>query len=704
MADAINMKLVENVETIEDAAIQKRLIRWRKLARTIFVVVAVISMVVAFIFAQNEQGQYLAGLEKRMGTSVHERVAVLSSWLASQEEKSKNIIDSDLFRMYATDVDSFDGDISSFLLRGGDDAPSDNDDGDTVVYLREQLPLLERTLRSFVQLNGFDSGRIINSSGQIYISTNSAIISLTEAQRRYIAQCIATGDAQFASIYMDPNRGPMWDIFMPIFAPQQSGPAVKVVAVLLMSAPAAKIISEAMTPSAMMVEGDTVTLVQKQGDSFYLIDLRNSAGLIPLSEPLELNENQSLPFDKRSGLKDPDSTYSMGAKLKQGDWWVIQEAEMSNHRAVLFGAWALAFGVALLVTLIVGLLGFAGWWNLVSKRHQKMAQEFYYLASQEKLQKSLLDSINTSVLDFICLKTLDGEYTYVNAAMAKAFEMEPARMVGKTDQDLFGYSTGKRLEVADRQVIQSGRAVSARETIYIAAKKNDFQISKVPYYDDNNSLDGIVSVFRDISEMVAAQERQNKAMDGIVEAMVTSVEMIDPYLRGHSDRVRILGEAVAQHLNMKEDSIITVKLAANLSQLGKLFVDRRLLEKEGVFTEEERIAMREHVEYAAKILRNIDFSLPIYETVYEMNERPDGTGYPQGLHQGQILPEALILGVVNTFCAMMRPRSYRDGLTVDKALELLKASPGQNDPKIVEALEQLVRSPLGDRVLSSFKR
>jgi HD-GYP domain-containing protein (c-di-GMP phosphodiesterase class II) len=123
-----------------------------------------------------------------------------------------------------------------------------------------------------------------------------------------------------------------------------------------------------------------------------------------------------------------------------------------------------------------------------------------------------------------------------------------------------------------------------------------------------------------------------------------------------------------------------------------------------VYTEEERIAMRQHVEYAAKILRNIDFSLPIYETVYQMNERPDGSGYPKGMRNGEIMPEALVLGVVNTFCAMMRPRSYREGLTVERALELIKANPGQNDPHIVAALEQLIHSPLGDKALASLKR
>jgi HD-GYP domain-containing protein (c-di-GMP phosphodiesterase class II) len=109
------------------------------------------------------------------------------------------------------------------------------------------------------------------------------------------------------------------------------------------------------------------------------------------------------------------------------------------------------------------------------------------------------------------------------------------------------------------------------------------------------------------------------------------------------------------------------------------------------------------VQYAAKIVRKIDFSLPIYSTLYQMNERPDGSGYPQGLKEGEITPEATVLCVVNTFCAMIRPRSYREGLSVERALEIMKANPGQNDATVVAALEQMIWSPLGERCLASLK-
>lgn len=698
------MHVTAGIKKIEEMGSDKRLQSWRTIALAVFVAVAIISSIFAYLYASNKEAEYLDSLNSRMQSSVEERMGMLSAWVTAQEDKGIRLVNSDLFRMYASDIDSLDeGDISGLLMRDPSAAPAPKPEGisdEDASYLREQLPLLERTLRSFVQLNGFLAGRVVTKSGQILINTNGTEIGLSDTQKQYIKQCVEQGTVQFAPLFVDPNRGLVWDMFMPVFPPQQAG--THVVAVMLLSVPASKILGEVTTASAMMAEGDNIRFLQKVGDEFFNVDAKSQT-ISQVAQVLVMDESGQLPFARRLSLSEETESFSLGHKLEQGGWWLVQESDVEVSNTIVRGFWAFAFGVALLLSLVVGLAGFALWWSRVSKRNQQLARQFYELAQQEQMQRGLLDSINASVLDFICLKKGDGEYTYVNKAMARALNRSPEKMIGHTDQEFFGYNTARRLEVADRKVIKSGKAAFSQETIFIENVPHEFQISKVPYFGEDEEVEGIVSVFRDITDMVRAQERQNKAMEGIVEAMVTAVEMIDPYLGGHSNRVKILAEAVAQNLNMSEESIATVKLAANLSQLGKMFVDRSLLEKQGVFTEEERAAMREEVQYAARILRKIDFSLPIYDTVYQMNERPDGSGYPQGLKGEQITPEATVLCVVNTFCAMIRPRSYRDGLSLEKSLEIMRANPEQNDPKVVAALEELVFSPLGDRCLASLR-
>ena len=116
-------------------------------------------------------------------------------------------------------------------------------------------------------------------------------------------------------------------------------------------------------------------------------------------------------------------------------------------------------------------------------------------------------------------------------------------------------------------------------------------------------------------------------------------------------------------------------MAAELSQVGKLFVPRELLTKTGKLSEEEQAEMARVPEHAYRVLRDIDFELPVPAAVHEMYERMDGTGYPRHLVGEAISVHARVLAVVNAFCAMVGPRSYRAGMSDDEALRILRGDP-----------------------------
>jgi len=82
-----------------------------------------------------------------------------------------------------------------------------------------------------------------------------------------------------------------------------------------------------------------------------------------------------------------------------------------------------------------------------------------------------------------------------------------------------------------------------------------------------------------------------------------------------------------------------------------------------------------------------------------MNERLDGSGYPKGLHGDEIGIQARVLSVANSFCAMIRPRSYRPAMSPEHALDNLRASTHSYDLHIVEALATALKTSRGNRVL-----
>ncbi|MDQ3720350.1 MAG: HD domain-containing protein [Actinomycetota bacterium] len=73
------------------------------------------------------------------------------------------------------------------------------------------------------------------------------------------------------------------------------------------------------------------------------------------------------------------------------------------------------------------------------------------------------------------------------------------------------------------------------------------------------------------------------------------------------------------------------------------------------------------------------------------HERPDGTGYPEGLHGDEVPLEARIIAAAAAYEAMRSDRPYRSALAADEAVEELRQGAGrQFDERVVEALLRIV--------------
>ena len=129
---------------------------------------------------------------------------------------------------------------------------------------------------------------------------------------------------------------------------------------------------------------------------------------------------------------------------------------------------------------------------------------------------------------------------------------------------------------------------------------------------------------------------------------------------------------------------------------------KELLTKTGMLSEEERALLRKHVGFARDALADIDFGLPVLEAITQMYERLDGSGYPAGLTNGAICEHARILAVANTFCALVRPRSYREAHGTDDALKILAETPPKYDGSIVKALRIYLNTEPGKAFMAQL--
>ncbi|MEF2145155.1 MAG: HD domain-containing phosphohydrolase [Desulfovibrionaceae bacterium] len=676
----------------------------KKKSRLFIFALASVTMAIAlavtlvFFGVSSKEEQLLDSIAKREELLASGRSHLVTTWLEDLSQQGDRLINSELFRIYASEVDVLQGDVSLLLSETGQELMEQSGKQDEETFmLAAQLPMMNRLLEEFVSYSGFLSGRIINKKSQTYIATDANVTSLTKRQIEAAGQVMVSGKPYFSALHSTPT-GMVMDISLPIFQTAEGDQRV-VVAVLQLSKLVSGKVTEFLANSPLVEQGYRTRLVQRSGDVFERIVPWEAEGLFRLENATLFDQAETIPFGLRGSVADGSEVYSYAMKIPTLDWWIVMEIDHGIATKELKSYTSTVTGIAVLATSALAFLFGVLWWWLVGRENRAVADEFRQLAETIEEQKIFLDSINATIPELIGLKDAEGIYVFANHTFAAAVGRSPEEMVGLDDSAVFGYDTAKRLAASDERVLAKGTPVSVNETIYLRSQKHHFQISKVPFEWPGAKARGILSVFRDNTDVVEAQERSKQVVQQTTDALVRTIEEIDPYLGGHT---RLMGEfsvEIARRMHMNDLDVTTVEAAANLSQIGKVFVDRDILNKPGKLTPEEFEAMKRHVEYSHNILKDIDFKLPVVEAIYQMNENPDGSGYPKGLKGSEIILPARILAVANGFCALIRPRSYRPAKPVEESLRIMEECSNQYSTDLVKVLREIVQSPIGEKLL-----
>jgi len=178
----------------------------------------------------------------------------------------------------------------------------------------------------------------------------------------------------------------------------------------------------------------------------------------------------------------------------------------------------------------------------------------------------------------------------------------------------------------------------------------------------------------------------------VMKAIASLIDAKDGYTHKHSERVAQFGVRLARHLGFDADSRAVVELSGLLHDVGKIGVPDAILNKPGKLTEEEFTQMRLHPVHGARILSQIQSErvVNILPGVKYHHERWDGKGYPEGLKGEEIPMLGRVLGVADFLDALTSDRSYRKGLTLEEAVNMVKDLEGQAfDPVVVKAALEL---------------
>jgi putative nucleotidyltransferase with HDIG domain len=177
-----------------------------------------------------------------------------------------------------------------------------------------------------------------------------------------------------------------------------------------------------------------------------------------------------------------------------------------------------------------------------------------------------------------------------------------------------------------------------------------------------------------------------------VRAFGAAIDLKDAYTSGHSDRVARYAEAIAREMGLSGLELEHIGVAGYLHDIGKITVDRAIINNPRPLTDKEFGELNKHVTTGFEILSNI--RRPWDEIAYMTkchHEKVDGTGYPQGLRGDEIPIGSKIVTLADSFDAMMTDRPYRSRLSLEQTLaDLRKHTNKQFDRDVVAAFCRLL--------------
>ncbi len=315
--------------------------------------------------------------------------------------------------------------------------------------------------------------------------------------------------------------------------------------------------------------------------------------------------------------------------------------------------------------------------------------------TMELPQRALLEMLPSPVF-FLNHEALIEDF---NSAFATAMGQSAATMVGKSFYDFIPKEHQEDLHQGFLKAI-SGENNEIRCPMITRTGTRIFLIQAQGYKGHNSDEAHVIALARDISHHVEREDAQKNKYEALrlatfqtIEAIANVVELRDPYLRGHHNRVGEVSRSIAEQLDLPEGDVVGIEMAARIHDLGELYVPFEILIKPGELGDAESQIIRQHCRSGHDILAKIDFPWPIAVMVLQHHECFDGSGYPSGLRGNNISIGARIIAVADSYDAMISDRPFRAAISRTEALQRITTASGkQYDPSVVSALFKIVQS------------
>lgn len=194
---------------------------------------------------------------------------------------------------------------------------------------------------------------------------------------------------------------------------------------------------------------------------------------------------------------------------------------------------------------------------------------------------------------------------------------------------------------------------------------------------------------------VAAVKRATDSLEDsetIINALAGAIEGKDEYTCGHVDRVASYAVALGRKLNATPAQLAALQTGGIVHDIGKIGIPDPILNKQGKLTDEEMAVMKRHPAIGFDILKQLRTFKDVLPIVRWHHERPNGTGYPDGIGGNDLPLLPRIVSVSDVFDALSTDRPYRKRLDMNECIRILRedAARGHLDGVVVEALAEIL--------------
>nr|GGG84470.1 HD family phosphohydrolase [Virgibacillus oceani] len=202
---------------------------------------------------------------------------------------------------------------------------------------------------------------------------------------------------------------------------------------------------------------------------------------------------------------------------------------------------------------------------------------------------------------------------------------------------------------------------------------------------------GYIFLHRFLNYIDAVKYSYDKQLEGIVKGIIATLELKDPYTRGHSERVAHYAMILARETGkFKEEKLKSFYYSCLLHDIGKIHIPDSILTKPGRLTKEEFNVIKTHPDVGAKAVQQVEGIADNINVIRHHHERWDGNGYPDRLKAEGIDFLARVTAISDAFDAMTSSRSYRSALPLEEAYKrIIKGMGTQFDPNLEATFKKI---------------